>query len=617
MLAIFKPILRFPDCQSSRVWQIIMLICCLSAIQPSQALQLAFMNQGIPYQVKITDENISKSAELAALIEDTLIEQRAENPALSRLTDSNKIARFEQDIILRLLKSQGYYQARVEVSFQTVNTSSGKNSKNEQTLQLVYQVFPGKHYLIQVIDFSLPGVDPAFLAEIKLEPGQPLIAENILQVIAQIQNMVRQQYCFYEFNLDYQVTLDHRNASASVLFTSEPAQVMTFGPIHISGLESIDEDFIRMLIHFQENDCFQRDKVDQARLALLRSNLIANVQIEMMPTTEHRVNTRFLLNERHHRSIKAGLGYSTDEQEFISAGWEHRNIGGSAEKIEVNSRASAYRQKLEGSLFIPTFFTPQTSLNIFSELTREDLDAYKALALKSGAKIGFTRSKALYYATGVELKLSDVEDQGQQDDFQLLSLPLELQWNKTNSVLDPTSGYLISAELRPYTVLNNTDIQFFKSLLSFSAYHTFETYLQPTFAARYSLGSITGESVSMIPADERFYVGGGGSVRGYPYQSLSRLDGDDPQGGASFQQINTELRLRFTPQWGLAMFVGGGFAFEQSTPAFDEDLLWGSGVGLRYYTSFAPLRMDLAFPMNRRKGYDDAFQLYISIGQAF
>ena len=398
---------------------------------------------------------------------------------------------------------------------------------------------------------------------------------------------------------------------------SEPSQQATFGPIDLQGLQTVDQNYIRSFISYDENDCFQRDKVHNARLSLLRSNPIANASIDIDPVKNGKVNTRYTLNERHHRTVKAGLGFSTDEGPYITAGWEHRNIRGSGEKLDINTRLSEIRQKLAADFFIPTFFEKNKSLSIYSEAVQEDLDAYEALSLKAGVKVGFKRSDVLHYSLGTELKVSDIEDNDTRENFHLLSFPLEIQWDKTNSLLDPTSGFLVNAEIRPYVDLINTETTFLKSLLSVSVYQSFDVSLQPTLALRYSLGSISGEQVENIPADERFYVGGGGSVRGYPEQSLSKLDGDDPEGGASFQQINTELRIRFYENWGLATFVGGGFAFEEANLPFDKDLLWGAGLGLRYYTAFAPLRMDLAFPLNQRKDYDDSFQLYISIGQAF
>ena len=48
----------------------------------------------------------------------------------------------------------------------------------------------------------------------------------------------------------------------------------------------------------------------------------------------------------------------------------------------------------------------------------------------------------------------------------------------------------------------------------------------------------------------------------------------------------------------------------------------GAGIGFRYYSPLGPIRVDIAVPLKRRKDthgkfIDSAFQLYLSVGQAF
>lgn len=141
--------------------------------------------------------------------------------------------------------------------------------------------------------------------------------------------------------------------------------------------------------------------------------------------------------------------------------------------------------------------------------------------------------------------------------------------------------------------------------------------MQPTLAVRAASGSLTGASLEAIPADLRFYVGGGGSVRGYPYQSIGELTDGEPDGGKSYGEASAELRLKIKGNWGMALFVDGGYAYPTELPSFGENFLWGAGIGIRYLTGFAPIRFDIAAPLNRRDDIDDPIQLYISIGQAF
>ena len=82
-------------------------------------------------------------------------------------------------------------------------------------------------------------------------------------------------------------------------------------------------------------------------------------------------------------------------------------------------------------------------------------------------------------------------------------------------------------------------------------------------------------------------------------------------------EVSAELRIRFLDSFGVVVFLDGGSAFESSLPDASERLFWGTGAGLRYFSPIGPLRFDAAVPLNRREGIDDAFQLYVGIGQAF
>ena len=75
---------------------------------------------------------------------------------------------------------------------------------------------------------------------------------------------------------------------------------------------------------------------------------------------------------------------------------------------------------------------------------------------------------------------------------------------------------------------------------------------------------------------------------------------------------------------GVVGFLDSGFAYDQVKPQLNKDLLYGAGFGVRYLTTFGPLRFDIGFPLKRRKFIgnprkfvDSPFQLYFGIGQSF
>ncbi len=54
----------------------------------------------------------------------------------------------------------------------------------------------------------------------------------------------------------------------------------------------------------------------------------------------------------------------------------------------------------------------------------------------------------------------------------------------------------------------------------------------------------------------------------------------------------------------------------EAYPDFSNTFRWAAGLGLRYFTGFGPVRLDVAFPIHKRDS-DDTYQFYISFGQAF
>ncbi|HEV7383275.1 MAG TPA: BamA/TamA family outer membrane protein, partial [Phenylobacterium sp.] len=149
-----------------------------------------------------------------------------------------------------------------------------------------------------------------------------------------------------------------------------------------------------------------------------------------------------------------------------------------------------------------------------------------------------------------------------------------------------------------------------------SGYLPFDVQGRTVLAGRLHVGSILNGAVQDIPAPQRFFAGGGGSVRGFGFQEVGpRLADNTPQGGLSLMEASGELRHRLNDHWGLVAFLDAGTVGGQQFPTF-RDLSIGAGVGVRYNLGFGPLRVDIATPVTDRKGAAP-FQIYVSIGQSF
>jgi len=537
----------------------------------------------------------------------TTLEQNRDNQKQAGLQMSDsKLIRHEMELLTRLLRSEGFYEQNISY-VQTDNT-------------VEYRVDTGRAFHIENYRIDSPQADIKLPEQDKLglKKDMRLRAADVLAAQSELDKYVREHNCLWQSGSSYKVSLNHKDATADIVFTVKPATQVKLGGVTLSGLDTVHEAFVRQELQLKPGQCYRNIDIEKARLRLLQDGLFTTVDTSVSAPVNGLVNLNVELKERHHKTVKLGAAYSTDESISLTAGWQHRNFFGNAERLDIEGKVSSLYRTLDSTLTIPAFRDPRQALILEAELVDENLVAYDALGLTLTATLRRRLARHLVVSGGVQYKFRAITEIDHDDTHSLLSLPAILEYDGRDNLLDPRRGWVASVKLQPFVDMMNTDIHFLKSTLGISTYRTLPAMkFEPTLAARAVIGSINGVDVGTVPADERFYSGGGGSVRGYPFQKLGTLDNGEPSGGRSLLEFSFETRLRFTEKWGGVVFIDGGNVYDSQLPKFNQGLRWAFGVGARYLTSLAPIRLDIGFPINGRSGIDDPFQLYISLAQAF
>ncbi len=177
--------------------------------------------------------------------------------------------------------------------------------------------------------------------------------------------------------------------------------------------------------------------------------------------------------------------------------------------------------------------------------------------------------------------------------------------------------------MQPTRSLGHADADFLISTVKVAAYFDLD-HLLPTepgrsvLAARALAGIAAGAGESSLPPDQRFYGGGSGSIRGYPYQAVGPYfpGTNDPIGATAISAGSLEYRQRFGQNFGAAFFVDGGQVGSRFS-LNPTNLFVGVGGGVRYYTPIGPIRLDVAVPLKRYDTDPSPFQIYIGLGQAY
>ena len=522
-----------------------------------------------------------------------------------------------------IIHSQGYFNPLV----------TGRIKKIDEQRQIIFKVNFGEVYhigevkVLPVVGEQGRHIHLPDLKSLTLQPKKIARAERILATESEIKSHVAASHCLLTLNIFHEVKIDHQKKTLDVSFKVVPGPEASFGMLRYEGLESVSRKHMDQYTNIKRGECFRREKLTQARLALRKSGLFTGVLVHVGESVSEQgeVDIIWEVTERPHRTIKLGLNYSSDLGLGLNAGWEHRNLFSHSEKLSTSLSLAEFSRSLDAELSRPFFIREDQTLKLGIDLDEENSEAFESFEVTLSASVERELNKNWLAGIGAKYGLSHVEDKVQEEveDFALLRFPMYGAWDSRDNLLNPKSGSVVRMEIAPYIDTLDDDIAFTRVELKSSYYYGFSWFGNKTsvFAMRAALGGIAGDETLTIPATERYYIGGGGSVRGYDYQSVGLLDeNQDPVGGRSYFETSLEMRLPIYQQYGLVTFVDGGALFDKTTPNVDpthDDMQWGAGLGLRYYTAFGPLRLDVAAPLDRREDIDDQYQIYISVGEAF
>lgn len=426
------------------------------------------------------------------------------------------------------------------------------------------------------------------------------------------------------------IVADHAAQTLSADVTLAPGPRLRFGPLTIVGQDRMKERRIQKIAGLPEGEVFDPEELRRASERLRRTGVFKSVTL----TEDDGITTPDLLGitatvvEELPRRFGVGAELSSLDGLDLTGFWLHRNLLGGAERLRIEGQVAnigAQSSGVDYSLGItldrPATFTPDTTVGLSFDLGHLNEADYDADFVTLGLNAQHYFSDTLTGRLAVEYSAANVTDSTGQFDYRHLSLPVGLIWDRRDDKLDAKSGFYLDVEARPFQGFGFTQSGL-RLYGDARAYRNLGGEDRPfVLAGRVQAGAVTGASLLGTPRDYLFYSGGGGTVRGHPYQSLGvnvlRSAGAAAQttGGMAFLAASVEARAMVTDSIGIVGFVDAGHV--GALDFFDgrDDWHAGAGLGLRYATGFGPIRLDVAAPVAGKTG--DGVQIYIGIGQSF
>ena len=652
-----------------------LLMLALGSISPARAFDLSSLDPfewfggsekgpessttALPYKVTFAVNGSDDTKALTRALQDAsnLYKLRSNAPPDGDALVRRAIA--DSEPLTDALWASGYFNARVTIAVAGFPVAderpalaahhAAETFRNRAPVPITITAETGPLFRIKAVSLVVKGGaagDPVFADAGKatgLGPGEPATSALIRAGQAKVVDALRSRSYPLARIVAVRPMVDHAALTMEIEIEIDSGRKAGFGEITVTSPQTINPSIVRSYIYLEDGQPYTPKDVADTRKSIAKIPAVGSVRIREAASLDANNNLPLSVDvtERPRHLLGAAARYSTIDGPALKTYWEDRNLFGGAERLRLDAE---------------TFLAPRidgSSLKGFDDLRRSDIGARFSFAFEKPAlagtrndlviggsavreRIGDNRvggytaryfdgtvgirhrfSDTVSVQAGIEGETGQTSDVLGQVNYTLLGVPLSAKYDSTDNLLDPTQGVRIAASLTPYAALSGRSDGFVQSKLAASTYYAVDEDARYVLAARLGLGSITGSDLADIPSTHRFYAGGSGSVRGYAYRTLSPLSpGGQLIGGRSLIDGSLEARIKVTETIGVVPFIDAGSAFRSTFPDFDQTVALGAGIGFRYYTPIGPIRLDVATPLNPRRG-DKPIVVYISVGQAF
>lgn len=574
-------------------------------------------------------------------------------------------ARAQSDFapVIDALWSMGYYNARLTITIAGQPVAIGQDSssaaaraaeahRGRSRVPIKVVADAGPQFRLRNISVINKATGAPFTPEqfpprvLKLQPGDPAVTSSIRAAAARITDWFRTNSHPLVRVDSPGSTVDHAAQSVDVTFPVNVGSRAGIGEVSIKGPEKFPPEVVRSFIYLDYGEPYTPKRLDDTRKSIATIPAVGSVRIREGTALDARGNLPVFVEvgDRSPNLIGFQAAHSTIDGPTGRVFYEHRNLFGGAERLRLEGAAffapringtrvsgpEDLRTSDIGARFTVGFIKPalwgspfDLTIDAIAERNRVGSSRFGGYTDRlAGGTVGFRYrwDETLSFTAGVKYEQGKTSDSISNVRYDIVGIPLGIKFDNTDNLLDPTKGFRVNANITPYSSALGSSVSMTRATADASAYYALDEDARYILAGRVAVGSLIEAPTNLanIPSNYRFYTGGGGSVRGYRYQTISPFG---PfgfiTGGRSLFEANLEARIKVTDTIGVVPFFDVGGAYNSKMPDFLKgDTQMSAGIGLRYYTGIGPIRLDVAFPLNARRG-DQPAVLYVSIGQAF
>lgn len=489
------------------------------------------------------------------------------------------------------------------------------NEKDQ--LNLTIKVIPGKPTLIKkvAIDFSgdvnqeAPERKEIVRKAFTLETGDVFTQSAWDEAKNNALNELQSKR-YLSAHIDHSEALinaDNEQAELTVKFISGPT--FYFGPVSYFGNKLYPKFIVEHVNPLTEGEIYSRRRANELQRQIQSTSYYGGVGVNVSDKLEtaNMAPVSVNLSEFPYHYLRTGIGYTTDRGPRLQGSYTYNNVFNRAWIFRTQGRLESKSRYGLVELAMPPDKNGYTN-SLLGSYGNSDIENVEIFS----TKIGLQRKKSMHHN---DLTYSLMF---YQDKMVPKNLPSQLakalmpsfRWahRDVNDPIYPKSGQIFSIDAG-FAIKNVLSTTSFMRLYG-QGQRYFSLNDKNLLIIRGDFGTILSkDDASKIPASLLFRTGGATTVRGYVYQSIGNQK-DENVLPAKFQiSSSAEYQHWFLRNWGGAVFVDTGSAFNQWRQL---KFYSGMGVGLRWRSPVGPVNVDLAYGLRDKK-----IRPYITLGVAF
>jgi len=534
--------------------------------------------------------------------------------------------RQDQENILRLLKSQGFLYAQLDAKL---------IEKKGDKIQIIYTIQENKPVLISdvkfIVDNKLEINNPIKLKKnnfflrqkgIELKPGKIFQDTHLFNDL----DILKEKYQndgYLKATTDYQITLHEdekqEQATVDINYLIYPEQLYYIQGLRFSGNRNTDRATVRKQITLQDSMVYNMEVINETRDNLQRLGVFRGIQLypSFIEGTD-RVTPSFNFVENFKWTATFGVGYGTEERFRTKVDLTHHNIFKKADQQQLSVRYTEFEPyNLQFRWIQPAFIHRKLTLTL-NPYTRRELDKDYNLNI-FGNVTSFSYPIFRHWTVHLAHSWDQSNYERVSNSYSLAesifdqsTIYTQLDINYANPKVNPVEGFHFITGVGRTGVFLKTSYLYYMLNQELRFYQPIQDWFLFAFRIAGQTLKEMDDNAEIAPAD-RLKLGGAQSIRGWKRNSIYP-DNENKLGGKTSLLINAEARVPFTRNFSVALLYDTGQVMSESFDYNIKELYHSRGIGMRYYTPFGAIRVDLA--QSFQSSFKD-FEFYLTIGEAF